>query len=187
MGYESAAAVRDALTIALENDGDRLYALALRVTGDPDLAGDAVQDAFRAALEHVDEFRGDATISTWLYRIVFNRAMDLLRRRSRERPLFDDVDELTAEDLGLAHGLAGPLPDDLLERQETRAALEQALGELGPQQRAVFELREMDGRSTNDVAELLGLTPGAVRVHLHRARLNLRARLAGLRPQEPRS
>ena len=69
-------------------------------------------------------------------------------------------------------------------RPGEQAAVDRALAELGPRQRAVFELREMDGRSTHEAAELLGLTPGAVRVHLHRARLNLRARLAALQPKE---
>jgi RNA polymerase sigma-70 factor (ECF subfamily) len=179
--------VRDLLAHALEHDGDRLYALALRVTGDRDLAADAVQDAFRAALEHAGAFRGEAAIGTWLYRIVFNRAVDLLRRRGRERQLPEDAGELTAEDLRLTHAVAGPLPDDLLQRQETQAALARAVQELGPQQRAVFELHEMDGRPTAEVAELLGLTPATVRVHLHRARLNLRARLSALWPKERRS
>jgi RNA polymerase sigma-70 factor (ECF subfamily) len=177
--------VRSLLARALEVEGDRLYALALRVTGDRDLAADAVQDGFRAALEHVGEFRGEAALSTWLYRIVFNRAIDLLRRRSRERPLPDEeAAELTAEDLARARAASGPLSDDLLERQEARAAIDRALRDLGPRQRAVFELREIEGRSTQETARLLDLTPGAVRVHLHRARLALRARLADLGPRE---
>ncbi len=183
---ESAASVRDRLAQALEHDGDRLYALALRVTGDPDLAADALQDAFRSALEHADDFRGHAAITTWLYRIVFNRGIDLLRRRRREQPLPDEAAELTEADLALARAAAGPLPDDLLQRQELRAALDHALEGLGPQQRAVFELREMEGRSTREVADLLGIAPGAVRVHLHRARLNLRAKLSSLDPRERR-
>jgi len=183
MPSESAASVRDQLAQVLERDGDRLYALAVRVTGNRDWAADVMQDAFRAALEHEGDFRGEAAVATWLYRIVFNRSIDLLRKRGRERPLPDDVSELTEADLRLSH-VAGPLPDDVLERRETRAALDQALSELGPQQRAVFELREIDGRPTSEVAELLGLTPSSVRVHLHRARLNLRARLSSLQPRE---
>ena len=111
MAPESATDVRSLLAHALETDGDRLYAVALRVTGDRDLAADAVQEGFRAALEHAGGFRGDAAIGTWLYRIVFNRAVDLLRRRGRERQLPDDSSELTAEDLRLTHA-AGPLPDE---------------------------------------------------------------------------
>jgi RNA polymerase sigma-70 factor (ECF subfamily) len=185
MRQESATSVRDMLAQALDRDGDRLYRLALRVTSDPDLAADVVQDAFRAALEHADEFRGDAAVTTWLYRIIYNRAIDLLRRRGREEPLPDDSDDLALA-LPAAGARAEPLPDDLLERQETRAALDRALAELAPQQRAVFELRDVEGRSAAEVGELLGLSPGAVRVSLHRARLSLRARLAALVPTERR-
>jgi RNA polymerase sigma-70 factor (ECF subfamily) len=180
---ESVISVRDLLAQALDRDGDRLYGLALRVTGDRDLAADVVQDAFRAALEHAGEFRGESAVTTWLYRIVFNRAVDLLRRRRRDDQLPDDPDEL-ARTLPITQSNIAPLPDDLLERQETRAVVDRALEELGPRQRAVFELHEVEGRSTAEVAEVLGLTPGAVRVSLHRARLTLRAKLAALVPTE---
>jgi RNA polymerase sigma-70 factor (ECF subfamily) len=173
------ASRREVLSRALVEEGDRLYALALRTTRDPDLAADAVQEAFASALEKAEGFRGEARIGTWLHRIVFNKSIDLLRRRRRDEPLPDeDPDELTAEDdrLARARSWARP-PDDVLLGVEAKAALERALGELTPLQRAVFELKETEGRPTAEVAEILGLSPGAVRVHLHRARLKLRARL----------
>jgi len=170
---------REALSRALVEEGDRLYALALRTTRDPDLARDAVQDAFAAALAKADGFRGEAHPATWLHRIVFNKSIDLLRRRRRYEPLPEqDPDQLTAEDERLAH--APPWargPDVALVGREAREALDQAMAELTPLQRAVFELREAEGRPTDEVAEILDLSAGAVRVHLHRARLRLRARL----------
>jgi len=171
---------RAALSRALVEEGDRLYALALRVTRDEDLASDAVQEAFVSALDHVDAFRGEARLSTWLHRIVFTKSIDLLRRRRREEPLpEEEAAELTAEDLRLGHGpsWARP-PDELLRSKETRAALEQALGRLTPLQRAVFELKEVEGRPTSEVAEILGTAEPTVRVHLHRGRLKLRDLLA---------
>ena len=72
--------VREALSRALVDQGDRLYALALRVTRDPDLAADAVQEAFAAALERAADFRGEASLGTWLHRIVYNKSIDLLRK-----------------------------------------------------------------------------------------------------------
>jgi RNA polymerase sigma-70 factor, ECF subfamily len=171
---------RDALHRALLEDGDRLYALALRVTRSPDLAADAVQEAFATALEKEKGFRGEARFGTWLHRIVYNKAIDLLRRRGREAPLPEDEGaELTAEDDRRAHepSWARP-PDEVLFSKETRAALEEAMGGLTPLQRAVFELREVESRPTEEVAEILDLSPGAVRVHLHRARLRLRERLS---------
>jgi RNA polymerase sigma-70 factor (ECF subfamily) len=173
------ASRREALSRALVEEGDRLYALALRTTRDPDLAADAVQEAFASALEKADDFRGEARLGTWLHRIVFNKSIDLLRRRRRYEPLPDaEPDRLTSEDDRLAHGSgwARP-PDDTLLGVETRAALDHALEQLTPLQRAVFELKEAEERPTGEVAEILELSAGAVRVHLHRARLRLRALL----------
>jgi RNA polymerase sigma-70 factor, ECF subfamily len=174
------AARREALSRALVEDGDRLYALALRTTRDPDLAADAVQEAFASALEKAEGFRGEARLATWLYRIVFNKSIDLLRRRLRHEPLPDeDPDGLTVEDERLARGPSWARPPDaILLGAEARREMERALGDLTPLQRAVFELREAEDRPTDEVAEILALSPGAVRVHLHRARLRLRARLA---------
>jgi RNA polymerase sigma-70 factor (ECF subfamily) len=175
----ASASHREALSRALVEEGDRLYALALRTTRDPDLAADAVQEAFASALEKAHDFRGEARPGTWLHRIVFNKSIDLLRRRRRDQPLPEaEPDQLTSEDDRLAHGSSwARAPDDVLLGVETRAALDRALEELTPLQRAVFELKEAEGRPTQEVAEILDLTPGAVRVHLHRARLRLRARL----------
>ena len=176
---EEPPARREALRRALIDEGDRLYALALRVTRDADLAADAVQEAFASALEKEGEFRGEARPSTWLHRIVYNKAVDLLRRRKRETALPDeDAETLTEHDLRLSHGASWARPpDEILGSAEARRALDAALGTLTPLQRAVFELREVEGRKTEEVAEILDLNPGTVRVHLHRARLRLRDRL----------
>jgi len=173
---DSVAAGRDALARALAEEGDRLYALALRVTRDPALAADAVQEAFVTALERRDEFRGEAKHSTWLHRIVFTKSIDLLRLRGRETPLPEADPPAEREEGHRAPSWARP-PDEILLGAETREALERALGELPPIQRAIFELREAEGRPTDQVAEILGLPPATVRVYLHRARLRLQALL----------
>jgi RNA polymerase sigma-70 factor (ECF subfamily) len=164
---------RDDLVRALAEEGDRLYALALRVTRDRALAADAVQEAFVAALEHVDGFRGEARLSTWLHRIVFTKSVDLLRRRGREAPLPQDGE---GEELVNGAPWARP-PDEILLSAEAKQALERALGELPPVQRAVFELREVEGRPTDEVAGILDMPPVTARVTLHRARMRLRALL----------
>ena len=170
---DSVATGRDDLVRALAEEGDRLYALALRVTRDRALAADAVQEAFVAALEHVDEFRGEARLSTWLHRIVFTKSIDLLRRGGREIPLPQDGE---GEDLQSDAAWARP-PDEILLSAETKEALERALGELPPVQRAVFELRDVEGRATEEVARILEIPPATVRVYLHRARMRLRTLL----------
>jgi RNA polymerase sigma-70 factor (ECF subfamily) len=169
-------AAREALAQALRQHGDRLFALALRVTRDADLAADAVQNAFASALERIDDFRGEAALGTWLHRITYNKAIDQLRLRGREVPLEDEPGE--GELLALAHAPSWSDPDRPLAAAQLRAALEEALGELTPVQRAVFELKEEEGRSSEEIGEILGLPAGTVRVHLHRGRLRLRARLS---------
>ena len=96
-----------------------------------------------------------------------------------QAPLSDEDAESGGDDdrLGGAPTWARP-PDEILLGAETREALDRALATLTPMQRLVFELREVEGRDTEAVAEILGLPPGTVRVHLHRARLRLRALLA---------
>ena len=177
MAEPVAATGREALSLALVEHGDRLYALALRVTRDRDMAGDAVQEAFATALQRIGDFRGESSLGTWLHRIVYNKSIDLLRHRGRQAPLPED-DSASADDDRLAEVPAWSRPpDQILYGEETRRALDAALEKLTPQQRAVFTLREMEGLTTDEVGTVLDLEPGAVRVHLHRARLRLRALL----------
>src|SRR5206468_11556315 len=133
-------------------------------TRDPDLASDAVQEAFATALQRIGEFRGEARLGTWLHRIVYTKSIDLLRARGREAPLPEEDAAGTAhsaeEDrLGGAPTWSRP-PDEILFGSETKKALEKALSELTPMQRLVFELREVEGRGTEDVAEILSLPAG---------------------------
>ena len=171
--------MKDELERALLDEGDRLYALALRVTRDRDLAADAVQEAFATALERGEGFRGESSLATWLHRIVYNKAIDLLRKRGREVPVADDAPELGAADarLGGSASWSRP-PDEILLGEETKAALESAVAQLTPIQRAVFELAEVEGRSSEVVGKILGIPPWTARVHRHRARLKLRDLLA---------
>ena len=128
----------------------------------------------------MDDFRGEARLGTWLHRIVYTKYIVLLRLRGREAPMpEEDAAQRPPDDdrLGGAPSWSRP-PDEILFGIETKKALESALVELTPLQRLVFELREVEGRATEDVAEILSLPPGTVRVHLHRARMRLRARLS---------
>jgi RNA polymerase sigma-70 factor, ECF subfamily len=171
---------REALSQALIDHGDRLYSLALRITRDRDLASDAVQEAFATALQRASGFRGESSLGTWLHRIVYTKSIDLLRARGREAPLADeDKAAPGSEDdrVGGAPTWSRP-PDEILLGAETRQALDKALEQITPLQRLVFELREIEGRDTDEVAGILDLPPGTVRVHLHRGRMRLRTLLA---------
>ena len=175
----AAAGARETLSRALVEHGDRLYSLALRITRDADLAADAVQEAFATALARAADFRGDSAPGTWLHRIVYTKSIDLLRRRGRETALPDEdaTGALGGEEDGKGASWSRP-PDELLYGSETRAALLKALDVLTPLQRRVFEMRELEDRDTDEVATILDIPPGTVRVHLHRARMKLRTELA---------
>jgi RNA polymerase sigma-70 factor, ECF subfamily len=171
---------REALSKALVDHGDRLYSLALRITRDRDMAADAVQEAFATALQRASGFRGESSIGTWLHRIVYTKSIDLLRARGREAPLADEDSAAPGSEedrVGGAPTWSRP-PDEILLGAETRQALEKALALITPMQRLVFELREVEGRDTEEVAAILDLPPGTVRVHLHRGRMRLRGLLA---------
>ncbi len=163
-----------------EAHADRLYRLALSLVRDPARAEDVVQETFLAALTHLGKFEGRARLSTWLYRVAYNASLSQLRQRVD--------DELPDEGEASEDGLPIPMPRTLVDwdltpeavlgNREARAQLEAAIASLPESQRAVFLLRDVEGFSTADTAEALGLSEGAVKVRLHRARLALREHLS---------
>ncbi|MBM3121452.1 MAG: sigma-70 family RNA polymerase sigma factor [Chloroflexi bacterium] len=168
-----------ALAALFEAYADRIYRLALSLLRDPSAAEDIVQETFVSAMTHLDRFEGRSSLGTWLYRVGYNASLDWLRRR-RDEPLPPDEPGDESE--------AVPLPRSLVEwrltpesRQaegEMAAELDRAIGELSESLRLVFLLRDVDELSTQETAEALGLTEGAVKVRLHRARLALREKLS---------
>ena len=159
----------------VELHADNLYGLALRILGDEDAAADVVQDTFLNAFKAIKSFEGRATLGTWLYRIAYNGALMQLRSQKPDIPFAeDDDDEYTP----------GPVvaweetPERLLEQHETADILEHAIAGLSPALREVFMLRDVEERTTADTAALLELSESAVKVRLHRARLQLRDRLS---------
>lgn len=158
---------------------DRLWAVALRVMGSPDDAADALQDAYVAAFRRAGTFRGDASVTTWLHRVVVNACLDRLRRarvRAADR-LPDDLDR--AEVLGRE-----PEPDPL-EEQERRDAVSEALGTLNPDQRAALVLVDMQGYPVEEAAAILGCAPGTVKSRCARGRARLVPLLRHLRDPPP--
>jgi RNA polymerase sigma-70 factor (ECF subfamily) len=157
--------------------GDRLYRLALRLTGDPATAEDVVQEAFLKLMRSADRIEGRSGLATWLYRVAYNASLDRLRERKALLQLPEDERDVP---LPLPSALT-PLPkspEALLRDAETREALEQAIAELPHAQRAAFLLRDVEGLTTAEAAEALGLSEANLKVRLHRARLRLRERLA---------
>ncbi len=154
---------------------DRLWAVALRTTGDPEEAADALQDAMISAFRRAEQFRGDSAVTTWLHRIVVNASLDRLRRRAvrATSPLPDDLESLP--------GAVVADPTDAIDRRETQMAITEALAELPDDQRDAIMLVDVEGWSIEDAAAQLGCPPGTVKSRCFRGRAKLAKRLAYLR------
>jgi RNA polymerase sigma-70 factor (ECF subfamily) len=160
--------------------GGRMLATARRFVGNDDDARDVVQDAFLAAFRALDTFAGTAMLSTWLHRIVINTA--LMRLRSRRRRREESIEDLLPR-FDESGGWAEPATHwdvsahAMLERRETRTVVRKAIDQLPATYRTVLLLRDIEDLDTEEAAELLGVTPNAVKTRLHRARQALRTLL----------
>jgi len=141
-----------------------LYRLAVRLLGNHSDAEEAVQDAFVTAWRQLSGFRGDAAFSSWMYRIVTNRCLQMLRTRRVVVSLGDIGDQPEPDSAS---------PEHAAEVQDQAAALQRALQELSIDQRACWVLRELHGLSYEDIAAIVNASPDAVRGRLHRARRTL--------------
>jgi RNA polymerase sigma-70 factor, ECF subfamily len=140
------------------------YRVALRLLGDPGEAEDAVQDAFLQVWRNLKRFRSSSSFATWLYRIVTNRCLNLLRSRRWSAQLVEDH-TLTAQ----------ADPAEIAEARGKLAVLKVALLRLTPEQRAAFVLRHLEGCSHEQIAHVLDISVPAVKSRLHRARAELLA------------
>jgi len=165
----------------LETYGDRVYRLARRITGNEQDAEEVVQDAFWSVLRHIDTFRGESLLGSWIYRITANAAYQKLRRAAHQRDeiSLDQVLPILAD----GHHHLDPSGDWSAQidapaiRSELREVLAAAIDELPANHRAVIVLRDVEGLSMAEVADALGITVATAKVRAHRARLRLRKRL----------
>lgn len=159
----------------------RLFGLASRIVGRRHDAEEVVQQTFLSVLEHLQDFREESSFHTWLTRIATNHALALLRRNKVRQtvPLREDRSSESYADLPHPEYIAQwrETPEDIAARREIQTLLREALEELDEKYRLVFVLRDIEGLSTNEAAETLGITPSNVKVRLLRARLMLRERL----------
>jgi len=159
----------------------RVYHLAVRIVGRSHDADEVVQQTFLSVIEKLKGFRQEARFSTWLTRVATNHALALLRQRRRRQtvPLAEDrsadADEAPPHPEYIARWRE--TPEQIASRRETRRILDAALDELDEKYRLVFLLRDVEGLSTAETAETLGISVANVKVRLLRARLMLRERL----------
>jgi RNA polymerase sigma-70 factor (ECF subfamily) len=156
----------DAFTALVRRHRDRLWAVALRTTGDADEAADALQDALISAFRGASGFRGDAAVTTWLHRIVVNACLDRLRRR-QARP-WQPLD---------GHEVAGRGDDHAAT--EARLDVLAALGRLPEAQRVALILVDLEDLPVSEVAQILEVPEGTVKSRCSRARTALAAMLRG--------
>lgn len=147
-----------AFGVLFERYQDRMWAVALRTTRDPELAADAVQEGFMAAFRRIDTFRGDAQFSTWLHRIVVNAGLDRLRRLrpTQEWPEYDIADER-----------------DSHAATDARITVQDALAKLPEAQRVCLVLVDMEGLSVAEAAKSLDVAEGTVKSRCARGRTAL--------------
>lgn len=158
---------------------DRLIHFVTRKTGDPDRAQDLVQEAFIRVTRHLHRFDTSKKFSTWVYTIASNLSKNELRNRSRS-PLVlfqkltsgweDDHRPLQFEDYSMR-------PDDLYRKRYLRNLVEEMVKELPEHHRLVFRLRELEGKSYEEIAEITGVNLGTVKSRLHRARNSFAQRI----------
>ncbi len=178
---------RDAFRTLFERYHRRAYALAFGVLRHQDDALDVVQDAFIKAHKYLDKFEGNSSFYTWLYRIVMNLAIDHLRKHRRVKPVeLDDqhLEERAGDDTLLPKILGGN-PGRALMDKEIRARIDQALGELSDNHRAVLIMRELEGMSYEEMAQAMGCSKGTIMSRLFHARKNMQRQLVDLVDRAP--
>jgi RNA polymerase sigma-70 factor, ECF subfamily len=165
----------DAFNAVVEHTTVEVHALALRLTGNEDDACDVVQEAYLRAFRSIARFRGDASVTTWLYRIVVNCSASHHRKsnRRRETVLSAPVAEALASVDALEAG-----SDGLILRVDERTRLLEALDRLSPALRAPVVLHDVYGFAHADIGASLGISKSAAKVRLHRARRQLKDALA---------
>ena len=163
---------RGAMDDLIRGTYTEVYALCRRLLGDPADAADATQEVYLRVVRSVLGFRGEAAFGTWLHRVTVNVCMTSLRRRGDTRArgqsagvvdaFFDDIESLDTS------------PEDRVADADLARRTAKALAELPEDAREVVVLRDVQGLSTKETAELLGVSEGAVKVRLHRAHARLR-------------
>ncbi len=168
--------------LLVETFGDRVYRLALRITGSKEDAEEAAQDALWTAARKINTFKGESAFGSWLYRIAANAAYQKLRTRRAKAAEIALDDVLPVLDEGGRH--FEPMDDwsnrvdERALQGELRGVLTEAIDALPPDYRTALVLHDVEGVSNPDIAETLGISLPAVKSRVHRSRLFVRKRLA---------
>ncbi len=151
--------------LLIRRHDQRVYRTARAVVRNETDADDIVQETYLRAFQHLSQFEGRAKFSTWLLRIAIHEAL----ARYRDNARFEELDEIAESET--AHTDAGGSPEQLAVRGEIREVVQRAIDELPPTLRTVLMLREIEGMSTSEAAEVLEISEDNLNVRLHRRRL----------------
>lgn len=166
---------RQALAQLVKNNEQTVYNFSFKICRDRNRAEHTMQETFLSMIKSLHQFDGNSKISTWLYRIVSNHCLMLARKdKSKKFVSIDDDDELY-EDKYTADW--SNIPNQNIENTELKKILDESIDKLSPEYRIVFLLRDVEGLSTEETAQLTELTIPAVKSRLHRARAFLRKEL----------
>ena len=162
-----------------------VFSLIFRMVRDREVAEDLAQDTFIKVLNHIDKYRPEFKLSSWLFKIANNVAIDHLRRRQLDTVSIDGSPHaLSAAEMEATSFDVVARQESALEEMEARelgSAIERAIQKLRPEYRACIMLRHVEGRSYEEIAATLDLPLGTVKTYIHRARHQLRDALEGLR------
>jgi RNA polymerase sigma-70 factor (ECF subfamily) len=156
----------------------RAFAIAIALVRDENDAREVVQEAFLRVYRGLSAFNGSSSFFTWLYRIVTNLSIDLMRKPSRREAELDETRRLDDEDqIPLLSRIEGSDPADAVRRGEIARRIQAALDELPPYHRSVIVMREVDGMSYEEMAEAMGVSKGTIMSRLFHARQKLQRAL----------
>lgn len=155
----------------------RIYNLSFRMMGNEEDACDMTQEAFLKAFKSIRKFNSKSTFGTWVYRIAVNTCIDELRKRKKVKlyPIVHN-DNLRGDGSRLIVD-TGDLPEERIERRETAEQVQRAINNLAKEHKAVIILRDIQGRTYSDIADILKLNIGTVKSRISRARQSLKEEL----------
>ena len=176
---------KDAYRILVQRYQDRAFGVAFSVLRSRADAEDVVQESFVKAYLSLGRFEGKSSFYTWLYRIVYNMAIDYRRKHGKHAQGVELEEEVVARERDVSlGGRTAETPEEHLARRDQRSAIAAGMAELSEEHRTVLTLRELQGLSYEDIAEVTGVNKGTVMSRLHYARKNLQQFLERVARQE---
>lgn len=164
-----------AFEMLIEAYQKKVFNLAYRIIGNYDDANDIAQEAFIRIFRSISGFRGQSSFSTWIYRITTNVCLDEIRKRKNKSVQYLD-DDIQTDDGEMQRQIISddPLPEEIAERKELRAVINDSLGELKEEYRIIITLRDIQGMSYEEIAKVLDCPTGTVKSRINRARQALK-------------